>query len=67
MNTIKNCHSPAGMGFYSSRTSRFDKDCPKCKYGTLVPWTDRDRKVLGERCIDCGAMFPARAKPKPNP
>lgn len=44
------------------RSARYDKDCPKCKYGTLVPWFDQNRVVIGERCIDCGHRIATPAK-----
>lgn len=49
--TIKNCYSPAGMPFFAPGTLRYEKDCPRCIYGTL-------RRVDHEHwqgwfCIDC--------------
>lgn len=62
--TIKNAHSPAGMGFYVGASYRTLKDCPTCKYGTVdLRPTDRDNPD-GEkvwRCADCGATFAADA------
>lgn len=64
MKTIKNTHSPAGMPFFTTRSLRYEKDCPKCKYGTLVPWLapfpEKTQTVLGERCIDCGHKIPVK-------
>lgn len=52
MNTIKNCHSPAGMTYsmHGARNVSL-KDCPKCKYGTMD-------FVYGKGwvCADCGAI-----------
>ena len=51
-NTLKNCHSPAGMT-YSLAGVRLTNltDCPGCKYGTL------DRKKHGMKCADCGKEY----------
>lgn len=55
MNTIKNCHSPAGMSFVANRSRVTDIDCPACKYGTLLPFEHTDRKWF--RCIDCHHIY----------
>ncbi len=57
--TIKNCYSPAGMGFYTPRIPyRHLKDCPACKHGTLDRRERRDTKgkLLWSVwvCADCG-------------
>jgi hypothetical protein len=61
MNTIKNAHSPAGMG-YSLAGTRYAKlkDCPKCKYGTIDLRIIYRNAVEVDRfwqCADCGARF----------
>lgn len=49
---LKNCHSPAGMG-YSLQNTRLVHgiDCLKCKHGTLRIC---DKKAI---CIDCGQEY----------
>jgi transposase-like protein len=58
MNTIKNCYSPAGMGYWVSSTLRHLKDCPACKHGTMDRRERRDTsgKLFwsGWVCADCG-------------
>lgn len=59
MNTLRNCHSPAGMGYstYGCRLTNLT-DCPACKYGTL----DKQVKDGVEffKCADCGKEFPPK-------
>ena len=57
MNTIKNAHSPAGMGYIASGAYWKNlTDCPTCKYGTIDIRHDKDDKPFA-RCADCGAVF----------
>lgn len=58
MNTVRNVHSPAGMGFSLHGTRYVHlKDCPKCKYGTIDLRRDKDGQVLFWECADCHARF----------
>lgn len=48
MNTVRNCHSPAGMGYSLSGTHNTNlADCPICKQGTVI---NLGKKVF---CQDC--------------
>ena len=48
------CRTGTENRYHQSVTSqlsrRYEKDCPKCKYGTLV----KDEKKDTWKCIDCG-------------
>lgn len=52
MNTVKNCYSPAGMAYYARYSHRNEKDCPACKYGTVVHREDEKWQ-----CIDCNKSW----------
>lgn len=58
MSTLKNCHSPAGMG-YSLHGTRLTKlrDCPRCKYGTIDRRSNDKNTRIWWTCADCGAEF----------
>jgi len=57
MNTIKNAHSPAGMGYIAAGAYYTNlTDCPACKYGTLDRWW-KDGVLIGMRCADCKHQF----------
>lgn len=57
MNTIKNCHSPAGMG-YSLHGTRYVtlRDCPTCKFGTIDRY-ENDAGLAWWKCADCKREF----------
>lgn len=63
MKTIKNCYSPAGMGFTTSNLDEIHlRDCPACRYGTIDLHEVRardDGRLLRSwwECADCKAMF----------
>lgn len=58
MATIKNCHSPSGMGYSTSNLRNTNlTDCPSCKYGTLDPKNEHIMK-----CADCGKEFPIKKR-----
>lgn len=55
MNAVKNCHSPAGMGYVTGRSLVTATDCPGCKYGTLRYFNKDDNQ--GFKCLDCGRSY----------
>lgn len=57
MNKVKNVYSPAGMGYVASGGYRHLKDCPKCRYGTLMKRSPKDLPEFWG-CIDCGHKIP---------
>lgn len=58
MNKMRNCHSPAGMGYSSAGTRNVKLlDCPKCKFGTVDLLRGEGKAV----CADCRAEFPIEA------
>ena len=57
--TIKNAHSPAGMGYDTYSVALVNEiDCPTCKYGTLLrAKLDEKSETIILRCIDCKAHY----------
>lgn len=68
MNTVRNCHSPAGMAFWThDRDLVHLKDCPACKYGTLdLRYDPKTYKPSFYQCADCKARFPYASPPNPG-
>jgi hypothetical protein len=54
--TIKNCHSPSGMGFYTGNVGLVTaKDCPGCRFGTLKLCENNSHRSF--HCMDCGRNY----------
>jgi len=59
MNTVKNVHSPAGMGYILQGTRLKNlRDCPSCKFGTIDRRANDEGEVLFWECADCKQRFP---------
>lgn len=56
-NTVKNVHSPAGMGYalHGTRLTKL-RDCPACKYGT-IDRRENDKGLVWWSCADCKREF----------
>ena len=62
--TWKGTDKPGGARFVAPRSYRHDRDCPRCRYGTLqtVGRWQGNRWESFDRCIDCGH----EVREKPN-
>ncbi len=56
------------LSSYSPKSLRFEKDCPKCRYGTLRKWFDKATgAMIGWRCMDCQHLIKEPDPVKPSP